>query len=93
MVLIVNRHEMIDRIGKEYLTANIEAGEYSYVQEASSKEKLEKAVGHAVKHFKLDIRFENNNVAVLIETKQSFTKADENSWQNMLKKNVLYIKG
>lgn len=68
---------MIDRIGKEYLTANIEAGEYSYVQEASSKEKLEKAVGHAVKHFKLDIRFENNSVAVLIETKQSFTKADE----------------
>lgn len=73
----MNRHETIDRIGKEYLTANIEAGEYSYVQEASSKEKLEKAVGHAVKHFKLDIRFENNNVAVLIETKQSFTKADE----------------
>jgi len=77
VVLIVNRHEMIDRIGKEYLTANIEAGEYSYVQEAGSKEKLEKAVGHAVKHFKLDIRFENNSVAVLIETKQSFTKADE----------------
>lgn len=68
---------MIDRIGKEYLTANIEAGEYSYVQEAGSKEKLEKAVGHAVKHFKLDIRFENNSVAVIIETKQSFTKADE----------------
>ena len=44
MVLIVNRHEMIDRIGKEYLTTNIEAGEYSYVQEASSKEKLEKAI-------------------------------------------------
>ena len=77
MVLIVNRHEMIDRIGKGYLTTNIEAGEYSYVQEAGSKEKLEKAVGHAVKHFKLDIRFESNSVAVLIETKQSFTKADE----------------
>ena len=75
--MIVNRHEMIDRIGKEYLTTNIEAGEYSYVQEAGSKEKLEKAVGHAVKHFKLDIRFEKNSVAVLIETKQSFTKADE----------------
>lgn len=68
---------MIDRIGKEYLTTNIEAGEYSYVQEAGSKEKLEKAVGHTVKHFKLDIRFESNNVAVLIETKQSFTKTDE----------------
>lgn len=68
---------MIDQIGKDYLTTNIEAGEYSYVQEAGSKEKLEKAVGHAVKHFKLDIRFEKNSVAVLIETKQSFTKADE----------------
>lgn len=75
--MIVNRHEMIDRIGKEYLTTNIEAGEYSYVQEAGSKEKLEKVVGHTVKHFKLDIRFESNNVAVLIETKQSFTKTDE----------------
>jgi len=77
VVLIVNRHEMIDRIGKDYLTTNIEAGEYSYVQEASSKEKLEKTVGHAVKHFKLDIRFESSSVVVLVETKQSFTKNDE----------------
>lgn len=77
MVLIVNRHEMIDRIGKDYLTTNIEAGEYSYVQEAGSKEKLEKTVGHAVKHFKLDIRFESSSVVVLVETKQSFTKNDE----------------
>ena len=75
--MIVNRHEMIDRIGKDYLTTNIEAGEYSYVQEAGSKEKLEKTVGHAVKHFKLDIRFESSSVVVLVETKQSFTKNDE----------------
>ena len=73
----MNRHDMIDRIGKDFLTTNIEAGEYSYVQEAGSKEKLEKAVGHTVKHFKLDIRFESNGVAILIETKQSFTKKDE----------------
>ena len=73
----MNRHEMIDRIGKDYLTTNIEAGEYSYVQEAGSKEKLEKTVGHAVKHFKLDIRFESSSVVVLVETKQSFTKNDE----------------
>lgn len=38
------------------MTTNIEAGEYSYVQEAGSKAKLEKAVGHPVSHFKLDIR-------------------------------------
>lgn len=73
----MNRHDMIDRVGKEYLTANIEAGEYSYVQEAGGKEKLEKAVGHSFKHFKLDIRFEDSGVAVLIETKQSFKKPDE----------------
>lgn len=84
---------MIDRIGKEYLTANIEAGEYSYVQEASSKEKLEKAVGHAVKHFKLDIRFENNNVAVLIETKQSFTKADEKQLAEYVEEECALHKG
>ena len=70
----MNRHEMVERVGKDFLITNIEAGEYSYVQEAGSKEKLEKAVGHSVKHFKLDIRFESNSVAVLIETKQVFTK-------------------
>jgi len=68
---------MVERVGKDFLITNIEAGEYSYVQEAGSKEKLEKAVGHSVKHFKLDIRFESNSVAVLIETKQVFTKLDE----------------
>ena len=68
---------MIDRVGKEFLTSNIEAGEYSYVQEAASKANLEKIVGHPITHFKLDIRFENSGVAVLVETKQNFTKKDE----------------
>lgn len=91
--MIVNRHEMIDRIGKDYLTTNIEAGEYSYVQEAGSKEKLEKAVGHAVKHFKLDIRFESNSVAVLIETKQNFTKADEKQLAEYVEEERVLHKG
>lgn len=38
------RHEMIETIGKEFLTSNIEAGEYSYVQEAGSKAELESKV-------------------------------------------------
>lgn len=29
----MTRHDMIDRIGKEYLTTNIKVGEYSYIQE------------------------------------------------------------
>lgn len=73
----MNRHDMIDRLGKDYLTANIEKGEYSYIQEAGSRDRLEKAVGHTVDHVFLDIRFECDSVAVLIETKQVFTKSDE----------------
>lgn len=73
----MTRHDMIERIGKEYMTTNIEGGEYSYIQAAGSRAALEKAVGHAVSHFKLDIRFEKGDVVVLVETKQSFKKEDE----------------
>lgn len=73
----MNRYDMIERVGKGFLTSNIEGGEYSYIQEAGTKDNLEKAVGHPVKHFKLDIRFECSDIVVLIETKQKFTKKDE----------------
>ena len=73
----MTRHDMIERIGEQYLTANIEGGEYSYVQEAGSKSALEKAVGHPITHFKLDIRFEKGDIVILVETKQIFKKADE----------------
>lgn len=73
----MTRHDMIERIGRQYLTANIEGGEYSYVQEAGSKSVLEKAVGHPITHFKLDIRFEKGDIVILVETKQIFKKSDE----------------
>lgn len=72
----MNRHNIIERIGSSYLTSNIEAGEYSYVVEAGSKAKLEQCLGRAVKHFKLDIRFEDEDFVVLVETKQNFVEAD-----------------
>ena len=65
------RHDMVETVGKEFLTSNIEAGEYSYVQAAGGKSQLEAKVGHPVSHFKLDIRFEMDDVVVLIETKQN----------------------
>lgn len=74
--IIVNRHDMIERIGSKYLTTNIEGGEYSYVVEAGSKAKLEKALGHCFNHFKLDIRFEDDDLVILIETKQNFVDSD-----------------
>ena len=73
----MDRTAMINTVGIEYHTSNIEGGEYSYVQEAGSKEKLVKALGRTPAHFKLDIRFEHEDVVVLIETKQKFKKSDE----------------
>ena len=76
---------MVNRIGVQYMTANIEGGEYSYVQAAGSKEKLISSLGYEPAHFKLDIRFENNdNVVVLVETKQNFTDADEDQLREYL---------
>ncbi|WP_053982733.1 HsdM family class I SAM-dependent methyltransferase [Niameybacter massiliensis] len=73
----MERTVIINTIGIEYHTPNIEGGEYSYVQEAGSKAKLEKAMGREVEHYKLDIRFESGDVVVLVETKQNFTSKDE----------------
>ena len=61
----MERIDMINYIGREYLTQNIENGEFSYQQVLD-----EKIVGH----YKLDLRFydSKNKVAVLIETKKRF---------------------
>ena len=36
------RHDMVEIVGKEFLTSNIEAGEYSYVQAAGGKAQLDR---------------------------------------------------
>lgn len=56
---------MIDKVGREYLTSNIENGEFSYQKICE-----EKITGH----YKLDLRFYNNKskLSVLIETKKRF---------------------
>ncbi len=84
----MDRVSMINRIGINYHTSNIEGGEYSYVVAAGSKLKLEQAVGRTVKHFKLDIRFEKDDVVVLIETKQNFKKDDEKQLAEYLEEEV-----
>lgn len=72
----MTRHEIIECIGSQYHTANIEGGEYSYIKEAGSRPKLKTALGRDFDHFKLDIRFESGNVVVLVETKQNFVDSD-----------------
>ena len=73
----MNRNEMINTIGNQYLTSNIEGGEYSYVKKAGNRNNLKQALGRPVDHFKLDIRFEKDDVVVLVETKQTFVTTDE----------------
>ncbi len=73
------RTDMISTVGRAYLTSNIENDEYSYPKAFSSSSltfvPIRNSAGRAFE--KLDIRFVKDNVTVLIETKQNFTKADE----------------
>ncbi len=73
----MERTAIINKIGIQYHKSNIENGEYSYVKAAGSKKRLIELVGHNVKHYELDIRFESNEVVILVETKASFVKKDE----------------
>ena len=45
---------------------------------------MEQIVGHAVKHFKLDIRFESDDVVILVKTKPIYSKEDENQLKEYL---------
>lgn len=89
----MTRNEMIERIGRSFLTANIENDEYSYVQEAGSKSSLEKAVGHTISHFKLDIRFQKEDTVVLVETKQNYVKSNEAQLSAYLEEEIALHKG
>mgnify|MGYP003571470944 CR=1 FL=1 len=51
----MDRTAIINTIGINYHTANIENGEYSYVKAAGSKTKLGKLVRHTAAYYKLDI--------------------------------------
>lgn len=73
----MQRTQMINRVGIQYNTSNIEGGEYSYIQAAGGQAELENKLGHPVSHYKLDIRFQLNDIVVLIETKQRATASDE----------------
>lgn len=63
-----NRIDLIDIFGSDYLQANIENSEFSYLQDGILKSFIE---DNELKHYKLDIRFEheNSNISLLVETK------------------------
>ena len=73
----MDRFNITKRIGENFVTSNIEGGEFSYVQAAGSKSALMEALqNNQINHFKVDIRFLDGDFVVLVETKQQFKDSD-----------------
>lgn len=91
----MNRYEIIQKIGDKYHVGNTESGEFSYVQALSS-------IGENIKDYQkgdtgtnhqyLDIRFENERLAILVETKNNFSRWDHNKIRKQLQDYVRYEK-
>lgn len=91
----MNRFEIIEKIGAKYHTGNIESGEFSYPTAL-------KSVGIDIKDYQkgdsnknhqyLDIRFENERLSILVETKNKFSKWDKSKMQKQLQDYVRYEK-
>lgn len=91
----MKRNEIIEAIGKEFITSNLEADEFSYKKALSEVGKnIEDYYNNneARKYQKLDLRFANDRLTILIETKAKFTKKDMRLYQEQLSAYVRYEK-
>lgn len=91
----MKRIDIIDRIGKKYHDSNIEKGEFSYQKALKSKGKNIKDYQRTdteANHSYLDIRFENERLAVLVECKNRFNKWDKSKIQSQLQDYVRFEK-
>ncbi len=91
----MNRFEIIEKIGSQYHIGNTESGEFSYPSALKSigKDIKDYQKGSTGKnHQYLDIRFENERLAILIETKNKFSKWDKAKIQKQLQDYVRYEK-
>lgn len=91
----MNRYEIIEKIGAQYQTGNTESGEFSYPSALKSvgKDIKDYQKGDSNKnHQYLDIRFENERLSILVETKNKFSKWDKSKIQKQLQDYVRYEK-
>ena len=91
----MNRFDIINQIGDKYRIGNTESGEFSYVQALKSVGKDIKDYQKATtgtQHQYLDIRFENDRLAILVETKNKFSKWDKAKIQAQLQDYVRFEK-
>lgn len=91
----MNRFNIIQKIGDKYHVGNTENGEFSYAQALSSKsiniKDLQKGDSDTNHQF-LDIRFENDRLVVLVETKNRFSRWPKHKIQKQLQDYVRFEK-
>lgn len=71
----MNRHEITEIIGKQYFVPNVENGEFSYPKAFKYSNISFKGIKTGgTEHQILDLRFTDEKVTILIETKKDFSK-------------------
>ena len=89
------RFDIINKIGDRFHVGNTENGEFSYSQALKSVGKdikdYQKATS-GTQHQYLDIRFENDRLAILVETKNKFSRWDKAKIQGQLQDYVRFEK-
>lgn len=91
----MQRLEIINKIGEKYHIGNLENGEFSYPKALKTigKNITDYQKGEAgVKHDYADIRFENDRMVIIVETKNNFAKWDKIKIQRQLQAYVTYEK-
>lgn len=92
----MDRIDIINKIGSKYQSGNLETGEFSYPKalRGIGKDVKDYQLSHTGKrtHKYLDIRFENDRLVVLVETKNRFDKWDKAEIQQQLQDYVQYEK-
>lgn len=91
----MKRLEIINKIGEKYHIGNLENGEFSYPKALKTigKNIMDYQKGEAgVKHDYADIRFENDRMVIIVETKNNFAKWDKIKIQRQLQAYVTYEK-
>ena len=90
----MQRCDIIEEIGRKYLISNIENDEFSYQKALNLLgKKIDKSLITSVEgtvHKDIDLRFVNNNITVLVETKNNYDKWDKEKLKFQMQAYVNY---
>lgn len=89
------RVDIVNNIGREYLQANTESGEFSYSQalRLHNKNYLDYMLPDARRNYKdTDLRFVDGNLTILIETKKTLISSNSEKDMEQLQQYVIFEK-